>query len=494
MSEHQHSYRQVVKATSLFGSVQVVHILISIIRSKFIAVLIGPVGMGIAGLLNATIDVVAEITKLGLDTSAVKEIAALHNTNEAKLIVIISALKRIIWFTGILSLVLTLLFSSVLSQITFGDTTYTWSFAWLAIALLFRQLTHAQLAILQGLRQLRFLAKTNVYASFCGLFVVVPLYYFFRIEGIVPAIIASAILGYGFSRYYSKKIKVKPQKISYKRAFYEAGPMLRLGLMLSIRSVITLLGAYAVQVYIGHAGGVGQVGFYLAGFVIINSYVGLVFNAMQTDYFPRLSAISNQPEQLRDTVHHQAVVALLIITPIIILFFMVAPFAIQLLYSKAFLLITVFVSWGLFGTLFKAVSWSMGYVILAKGDSSLFIKTAILFNFIFVAFLIGGYHYYGLLGVGIAFMGYNILHLILVWIITFHKYDLYFNKGFNRLFGICLLLCSLTFALSYLSLPILKYVLMLVMLLIALAFSIYELDKRMALRALIKEFLNKKND
>ncbi len=494
MLESQSSYKQVLKATSLFGGVQIVNIVISIIRSKFVALFLGPLGMGIAGLLNATINVVSELTKVGLDTSAVKEIALFNTKDEEKVLRIIHALKRIIWFTALLGLVFTIAFSSLLSQLTFGNTDYTWSFIWISVALLFKQLTYGELAILQGLRKLKFLAKSNLYASFVGLFVVIPLYYFFRIDGIVPAIIVSAVLSYVFSKYFSNKVKIRSLKLSKREAFREGLPMLKLGFMLSISSAITLLSAYAIQIFISHFGGIDQVGFYLAGFVIINSYVGIIFNAMQTDYFPRLSAIANVPEQLRNTVLHQAVIALLAITPIIIIFLTVAPIAIQLLYSKEFLLITVFVSWGMFGTLFKAVSWSMGYVILAKGDSKLFIKTAILFNSIFITLLILGYYFHGLLGIGIGFFSYYIIHLIIIRLITFYKYDLYFSTSFNWLFLICLLMCSVTFALSYMELSVLKYSLMALMVIISSIFTLYELDRRIDLKLLLQKFLKRKDD
>ena len=45
MTEEQSSYRQIVKATSVFGGVQGFNILISIIRSKVVAVLLGPAGI-----------------------------------------------------------------------------------------------------------------------------------------------------------------------------------------------------------------------------------------------------------------------------------------------------------------------------------------------------------------------------------------------------------------------------------------------------------------
>lgn len=478
----------------MFGGVQVVHVVTALVRSKFIAIFLGPTGMGIAGLLTSTINVVGQLSKLGLDTSAVKEIAAVNRTDDKKLRLIITTLKRVVWFTGVFSLLLCMVCASFLSRLTFGNTDYTWSFVWISVALLFKQLTYAELAVLQGLRKLKYLAKTNVYASVIGLMVVVPLYYYYRIDGIVPAIIVSAIISYIFSKRYTGKLGIAPVQISIKKTCHEAKAMLKLGLMLTINSGMALLSAYAVQVFISRVGGLDQVGLFLAGFVIINNYVGLIFNAMQTDYFPRLSAIANTLHQLRQTVHHQAVIALLIITPIIIVFFMLAPLAVQVLYSNAFLPITDFVAWGMFGTLFKTVSWSMGYVILAKGDSNLFIKTAILFNVLFVALLLPGYYYYGLLGLGVAFFVYYILHFILIKIITYQRYGLRFNKGFNKLFITCLLMCSVAFACRYLSIPWLQYGSMLVMVIVSVVFSGYQLHQKANIKVFWQQLFKKKND
>jgi len=73
MSEDKSSYRQIMKATSIFGGVQVFQILIGIIRSKFIAALLGPAGMGLAGLLQAGTGMIAGQINFGLSSSAIKE-------------------------------------------------------------------------------------------------------------------------------------------------------------------------------------------------------------------------------------------------------------------------------------------------------------------------------------------------------------------------------------------------------------------------------------
>lgn len=109
MVEQQTSYRQIMKATSIFGGVQVFNIVISIIRSKFIAVLLGPTGMGIAGLLTSTTSLIGGLTNFGLGTSAVKNVAASNSTgNQTRISVVVTVLRRWVWITGLLGTLVTL--------------------------------------------------------------------------------------------------------------------------------------------------------------------------------------------------------------------------------------------------------------------------------------------------------------------------------------------------------------------------------------------------
>lgn len=493
MSETQSSYRQILKATSLFGGVQIISILISIIRSKFIAIFIGPMGMGIAGLLTSTINLISKVTRLGLDTSAVKEIALFSSVKEEKLLVIISALRKIIWYTGLFAALITLLGASFLSQLTFDSSKYTVSFIWLAVTLLFNQLTNGEMAILQGLRKHRYLAKANLYANICVLLVVVPLYYFYRIDGIVPAIIISSIIAFFFGKYFTNKLHLKTVKLSKGETLRQGRSMLQLGVMLSIGSSITMLSTYAVQIFISHSGGIKEVGYYLAGFVIINNYVGVVFNAIQTDYFPRLSAVAQNLQKLKITVGEQTEITVLVITPIIIIFLVLAPWAISILYSSEFLTITLFVSWGVFGTLFKAVAWCLSYIILARGDSKLYVKTTLFFNVVFIILMFSGYYFLGLKGVGIAYFIYHILHLLAIQVISYYKYQVNFNSNFYRMFLISFFLCFFTFLLTFLQVSMLIFFLMISLVLIAGVFSFWQLNKRVDILTFLEGKISKKN-
>ena len=155
----------------------------------------------------------------------------------------------------------------------------------------------------------------------------------------------------------------------------------------------------------------------LKDLVIINSYIGMIFNAMGTDYFPRLSAINKNNTLINKAVNEQADVAVLLITPIIIVFVTFAPVIIRLLYTKEFLVIIGLVTFGVLGTLFKAVSFSLGYVIIAKGDSKVFIKTSIVFNLLMFLICILSYKLGGLTGLGIGLLIYYMIHFIALKII-----------------------------------------------------------------------------
>jgi len=488
VNDNQQSYRKVLNATSLFGGVQFINIILRLIRSKAIALLIGPIGMGISNLLLTTMELINGLTNLGLERSAVKDISLANtNSNSKSVAITISILKKLVWLTISIGVLLMILLAPWLSEIAFGNKDYTISFIWISIALLFKQLSSSQLAILQGLRKLKSLAKANLLGNFIGLLITLPLYYYYKIDAIVPSIIIATFMSFVFTYYYSHKLDIESVTISRKEAVSEGKGMINLGVMLSLSSLITLLVAYIIRIYIGSANeteelGLIDVGLYSAGFVILNSYVGIIFNAMGTDYFPRLSEIANDIKKLRKTVLEQATVAILLITPIIVVFLACAPFIIVILYSHEFSPIVTMVTWGILGMIFKAVSWSMGYMIIAKGDSKVFIKTAIGFNTILLSINIIGYHFGGLEGVGISFFIYYIIHFIAIRIITYYRYDFYFEKGFYKIFTFTVIMCFLAFSITFIPSSILKNSLMIGLIVVSCWYSYKELDKKIGVK------------
>lgn len=480
MSESKTLYKQLLKSTTLFGGVQVFNIIVSILRSKAIAIFIGPAGMGIAGLFTSTIDVIFTATSLGLGTSGVKSIS--QDNSELKvngeINKTISVLKQLMWYTGIFGGLLTLFFSSWLSEFTFGNNFYTWHFAWLAITLLFKNISSSNFTILQGTGKLKELAKANFYGSLLGLLITLPFYYYFGIDAIVPSIIIAAFVTMLISIFYSKKIKSNKKMIPLKNLFTEGKSLIQLGVMLSLSGLITTITAYLLQIYISHSTGLNQVGYYLAGMTLLNSYVGVIFTSMSTDYFPRLSAVANVEMKIRNLVKHQATIAILIISPLICLFIPFASFIVKTLYSPQFVVIVSMTIFGILGMLFRAVSWTMGYILIAKGDSKMFIKTSVFFNLLFLAMNIFAFSNWGLEGLGVSFCVYYMIHFFVLKALTFKIYNFYFDSEFYKLFLFSLMIGLSVLCVNFFEDSILKVALLIVLVFSSILFSAIQLNKK----------------
>lgn len=476
-----------MKATSIFGGVQFINIIIQIIRSKAIAILLGPGGMGIMGLLTATTGFIGNLTNFGLGTSAVKEIAAALGTNSpSRIATVINVIRKMVWITGLLGLLTTLLLSPLLSQITFGNSEYTLAFAWISITLLFNQLSSGQLVLLQGLRKLKYLAKANLFGSFMGLFVTLPMYYFWGINGIVPGIIGASLLSMILSWFYSRKIEVESIKLTNNQIYSEGKNMLKLGFIINLSLLFSVAAAYLVRIFISHTGGIEQVGLYNSGFTIINTYVSLIFNAMGTDYFPRLASIAEDNKKCNQTVNQQIEIGMLIMAPILLILIVFIDWAILILYSKQFIPVREMIYLAALGMFFKAPSWAIAFIFLAKGESKIFFKTELISNFLLVILNSVGYYLGGFSGLGFSFLVYYLFYLLLVFWISRVKYDFRFGSNFKIIFLTHFSLALLGFVIVKLLHAKYVFILGIPAIIISAVYSLHELNKRIDFKNLLK--------
>lgn len=484
----RNSYKEIIKATSIFGGTQFIGILVSIVRSKLVAIFLGPAGMGIVGLLTSTTDLIGSLTNFGLRTSAVKNIATAYSLgNEGQVAVEVSILNRLVWITGLLGMIITFLLAPWLSQITFGNSEYTNAFRWICITLLFNQLTAGQDAVLQGMRKLKYLSLSSIYGSVLGLFFVVPIYYFLGVKGVVPVIITTSVVLMLLTWYFVNKTKIDKVSINKEKTWQSGKNMLKMGFLLSLSALLTTGGSYLLRIYISNTGTVVDVGLYNAGFAIIGTYVGMVFSAMGTDYYPRLSGVSHDTIETNKLINQQGEISLLLLGPVLSVFMTFSGWAVVLLYSTKFLPVTSMITWASLGMYFKAASWSISYVFLAKSDSKFFFVNE-LSVIVYGLFLnIFGYYYYGLEGLGISFLLMYFFYFIQVFFVCKKRYAFILQTNFIKILiqqfviGLCCFLIN-----RYVSAPY-SYFFGIMGCLVSIGLSLIELDKLFDLKSLIRK-------
>ena len=105
---------------------------------------------------------------------------------------------------------------------------------------------------------------------------------------------------------------------------------------MALSNIMTMCISYLLRWFIRTQGGIDDVGLFAAGFTIINTYTGLVFTAMTTDYYPRLAAVNKNIEKGNTIINHQIEIAILIVAPLIALCIVFMPLFVRLIYSLSY--------------------------------------------------------------------------------------------------------------------------------------------------------------
>jgi len=420
--------RMALKAMGLFGGVQVVGVLCSIVRTKLVALWIGPVGVGLFAIFNNALEMLNTATNLGIRSSSVRDIAQARERGEQSHVArVIAVVRRWSLWLALGGALLTLLLAPVLSRITFGDESHLWGFVALSVAVLLMAITNGEAAVLQGTARLRRLAAATMWGTIGGLVVSIPLFYSLRERSVVPSIVAYAA-AVALAAIILRSREYPAVKVDARTTARMGTNFVKLGIAMTIGSFVTILATYIFNAWLQHQGGTQQVGFYQAGFTLVNKYTGLILAALGMEYYPRLSAVASSKMRLRVYVSQEINVAMAVMAPVVAAFVLLREPIVWLLYSSEFNVIFSLISWGMVGTVFRSLSWSIAFVILARGDGRTYVVTESLSAATGLALNIVGYHYWGLTGLGISYALWYILYTLIVGVVYYHRYHLSLSR------------------------------------------------------------------
>lgn len=479
-------YRQILKTTTLFGGVQIVNMGTTIIRAKFVAILIGPIGIGISSLFSTTIALISSIAGMGLNYSAVRDIAK-SNEDKAQLSKIVQIFKRLLWIGSLIGAIFIIIFANILSKTVFGNSDHKWSFILLSLMLVFNLFTNGNITILEATRSIKFTAKSTILGSCLGLLTSIPLLYYFGIKGIVPSLIISSFTAYVISVYFIRKIQLQPVTISTSETISKGTEMVKLGLMMVFSQIIGSAVIYIINIYIRHKGGLADIGLYQAATSITNQSIVLVFSAMTADYYPRLAESIDNKVKSTELVNQQAIVTTIISTPILISLILFAPLFIKILLSNSFYSIIEVVRYLAFGSIFMAPLVVMGFISLAKGDKKTFFLYGSLYNNVLALVLYTfGYMLYGLKGMSIGFVINQFLYFFIMRLKNYRTYSFKFGNEFDLIFMYCLMFAILSLLNTFLFNGIIFYIIGVVILATSMYFSFLKIEKYMNIMEHIK--------
>lgn len=450
-SDTENSYGNILKRITAFGGVQLFSILINLIRGKFVALFLGPSGMGVSSLFLTSSVTIQQLGSLGVNLSLVKEVASAKN-DETRRKDILTVAGILILCTSLLGALLCMLLSPWLSEWSFGSDAYIPDFILLGVAVGLSIGGTGYLAILQGIGEVKRLSRASIVGSLTGLLCGVPLYKFFGTAGIVPAmiILALAIFLFYFISY-KKSTAHTDVKFTRHRHSSLVRRIISLGLIFMIGSLVGSATNYAINAFVRYSGSLDDVGLFQAANSLTNQYIGIIFSALAMDYFPRISAVSHNTALLCNVANRQAEIVILIATPLILLLLPLAPIVIRLLLTRDFLITVPLMRWLAMGVLLQAVTFPLGYIFIAKDNKKAYVWVEIVCaNVLWIACSVLFYSIFRLIGLGVSLVVRTAIDIGISYSLCRYFFEFRYSRRVILTLGGCItlglfgFLCSLS--------------------------------------------------
>jgi antigen flippase len=410
------SYGQILRSSVLVGGSSLLNVLIGMVRTKAMALLLGPAGFGLFGIYGSVASLAQTVAGMGVNSSGVRQIAEAAGSGETQRIAQTTlVLRRVSFILGLFGALLMVVLARPVAIVTFGNSAHTAAIAGLSGVVLLMLISGGQSARIQGLRRIPELAKISVASALGGTLLSIPLVYFLRERGIIPALIGVAAMTLAASWWYSRQIPIESVSVSSVEQRQESASLLKLGFAFMSSGLMTMGVAYVVRITVLRKVGIEATGLYQSAWTLGGLYVAFILQAMGADFYPRLTACIANRQTANRLVNEQVEIGLLLAGPGVLATLTFAPLAIALFYSSRFLPAVEILRWICLGTLLQVVTWPMGYIIVAKARQGLFFWCEAVWAIASLALAWICVSFFGLKGAGIAFFGSYIFHGVLIY-------------------------------------------------------------------------------
>lgn len=458
---HENSYRNVLKNTSLFGGFKMFEILINMVRGKFVAIILGPAGMGISALYTTTWQSINRVASLGLNLAVVKEVSASRDDRK-RLENVVATARRMMFAAAMLGALVTVLAAPWLSELAFGSASYKWWFVLLGAAVFFQIAGTGEISMLQGLRDKRRLVRASFVGSAVGLAVGVPLYWLWGTDGIVPALVLWTLCTFSFAAF-SMRRSMGTSAIRY--MWRDNRPLVRklllTGLVLMSNDAIGSVCSLLTNAFLRLTGSLEDVGFFQAANSMTIQYAGVVFTTLTLDYLPRLVSVADDNRMLRTVVNRQAEIMSWLMLPLASLLVLFAPLVVHLLLASSFMAIVPMLRLMAVALIFRAMGAPLAYIAFARDNRRLFFwLEGVGGNLLTLVLSCGMYMAFGLIGLGVAMLADNLICFVVYYAVNRRVYRFRFSAAALRANAAATATGALVLAASYVPEATVAYALM----------------------------------
>ncbi len=443
MTEQIASYRRILKSSSIIGGASVINILIGLVRTKLVAVLLGPTGIGLVSLYTGLMSTASAVATMGMGTIGTRQISqALSQDDERALAVVRRAM---FWGALLLASAGALVVWSlreILAVKVLGAAEHATLVGWLSLGVAFSVAGASQGALIQGMRRIGDMARLSVYGSILNTVLGVSLLCQWGQAGLAAYVLIGPLSSFVLGHWYVSRLpKVAANPVAMKEMARQWQTLLRLGIPFMGAGLVGALVQLWIRVEVGNTLGAESLGHFQAAWTISMQYISVVLGAMGADYYPRLTGVIHDHKAATRLVNEQTEIALLLSAPVFIAMIGFTPWVIHLLYSNAFVPSVEVLRWQILGDVLKVASWPLGFVILAAGAGKAFFMIETIALVVMGGLISGLSSCVGLQITGVAFLICYVIYLPLVYWFAKRCMGFDWTRAVTKLLVIIFVLC-----------------------------------------------------
>ena len=404
--EPVHTYRTILRSSSIMGAASVLNILSGLVKMKVAALLLGPAGVGLIGIYQNLMQTASTVSALGFNNVGTRQVASANAAGEGE--ALLRVRQALLWGTVGLALIgagIVWLASPWIARHIFDDPGAAGDVAWLGLGVALTVAAGSQTAYLTGLRRIGDVARVNVLSGVSAATLGILAIWLWGHPGVVVLVLMVPVTGFLAGHWFVSRLE-KPagHRPTAAELADEWRKLTMLGAAFMLSAMAMTVAQLAVRSLVQHRLGADALGQFQASWSIGMIYLTFILGAMATDYYPRLAgAIADRATATR-MVNEQTEVAVLLIGPVLLAMLSLAPWVIHLLYSAEFETATRILRWQLLGDVLKVLTWPLGFVVLSMGAGRVFILSQTLGALVLVGVTWAAMPLMGVTATGVAFI------------------------------------------------------------------------------------------
>lgn len=372
------SYKSIAKSSGLIAFVQVAQMFFSLLRNKVMSVLLGSAAFGLYSIYNTFIEMGSVLAVFGLNTSVVRELSRCKEDKQAiGKVYYIS--NRLISIFGLIVFIVGMIFAKEIGLYMFNEDGHETGIRCVLFIVLFSVAAKQGYAILNGIRNLRKLAVSQIVSSCIGSIGVVLGILLWKEDAIPLAMGVIYVTMATVTYYYVRRAGVREVRSSLVEFKKTSRTLLYIGAGVTIAGIISTVMTFMSKSFLTDHYSMSAVGCYQSSWTISNLYTGIILTAMGVDFMPRLSSIINDKKKATELINQQILFGIVLSSIAISGILLFSKELLYILYDKEFEVASSILRWQILGVFLRTIAFPFSYTILAKGEAKFYALAQIVF-------------------------------------------------------------------------------------------------------------------